>query len=225
MAIASTYTTQTRLHRQPLAGPADGSDPVAGPACEIRLFEPDAIHVQRSHPMAVGWPSSPTVRERLRFGPATPTVPTPWPLTAFGGPLDRLTSVVAGRPIHRVRLPSGWPLQHLRGPRRGRAGSGVSTPVLRTAQSPQWSIDGKWLYFRRDGAGASNRYSRSRLKVANRRSSPRRAAHVPARRRSDGRIYYSKNGEIWSVSTAGGDERRLIGIPSSRRQSSMTPGH
>ncbi len=77
---------------------------------------------------------------------------------------------------------------------------------------PTWSIDGKWLYFagRVDGADRI-------FKIPVEGGEATRITKGEGwnyRVSSDGRrIYYAKGRTIWSVSTEGGDEQRLPGMP------------
>jgi Tol biopolymer transport system component len=93
------------------------------------------------------------------------------------------------------------------GGRHRRVATGVDESSV-----PAWSIDGRWLYF----AGRVERLSEifkvpveggAAIKLTTGGGwSPQPSA--------DGtRIYYIKGNEIYSVSTAGGDERRLSGLP------------
>jgi Tol biopolymer transport system component len=135
-------------------------------------------------------------------------------LTAFGGPATgspewspdgrviAFDSRAEGRSNIYVVRPDGAQLR--------RVNTGVSDSSM-----PVWSIDGKWLYFlgKVDGAdrvfkipaegGAATRITKG--EAINPQASP------------DGRrIYYNKSlneFEMWSVSTEGGDERRLTGLP------------
>ena len=137
----------------------------------------------------------------------------PVALTTFGGPptgtgssewspdgrFIAFDSRVEGLPGIYV-VPSGG------GPHR-RVATGVDDSSV-----PSWSIDGRWLYF----AGRVGRISEI-FKVpmeggrAIRLTTGGGWSPQPS---ADGtRIYYMKDSEMYSVSTAGGDERRVSGLP------------
>ena len=102
-----------------------------------------------------------------------------------------------------------------------RVNTGVSDSSM-----PIWSIDGKWLYFAGNVDGA-DRIFKVPVEGGGATQITKGEGTSP-RVSSDGRrIYYTKSVrevEIWSVSTGGGDERRLSGLPRCR-SSSAGPGH
>jgi Tol biopolymer transport system component len=135
-------------------------------------------------------------------------------LTAFGknmtgspewspdGRFIAFDSRVEGRAnIYLVR-PDGAQLQ--------RVSTGVSDSSI-----PIWSIDGKWLYFAGNVDGADRIF---KIPVEGGKATRiTKGEGTNPRLSSDGRrIYYTRwrrEFEIWSVSTEGGDERRLPGLP------------
>ena len=134
----------------------------------------------------------------------------PVPLTAFGGPQG-------GTPRWS---PDGHSIVFDSHTDRGSsihvapAAGGQSRPVNIGIDSstPAYSKDGRWFYFRGPMGGASQIF-----KVPIEGGQPiqltMQGGYAPRRPSVDGRIYYSREQEIWSVSDAGGDERRLTGIP------------
>ena len=90
----------------------------------------------------------------------------------------------------------------------------VSTGVTDSSM-PVWSIDGKWLYFMGNVDGADRIFKVPMEGGAATRITT--GEGMTLRVSSDGRrIYYTRSlreVEIWSVSTGGGDERRVPGLP------------
>jgi dipeptidyl aminopeptidase/acylaminoacyl peptidase len=86
------------------------------------------------------------------------------------------------------------------------------TTGVRDSSMPTWSIDGKWLYFVGIVDGAERIFKIPvEDGVATQITKGQGTRPVVS---SDGRrMYYSKRDEIWSVSTGGGDEQRLSGLP------------
>jgi Tol biopolymer transport system component len=133
-------------------------------------------------------------------------------LTAFGGPLTgspqwspdgrfiAFDSRVEGRSnIYMVRADGG----QLR-----RVNTGVSD-----SSTPIWSIDRKWLIFAATVGGAERIF---KIPVEGGAATQITTGEgTTPRVSSDDRIYYHRLREvgIWSVSTGGGDERRLSGLP------------
>ncbi len=91
----------------------------------------------------------------------------------------------------------------------------VSTGVTDSSM-PVWSIDGKWLYFMGNVDGADRIFKVPMEGGAATRLTTGKGMYPQTS--SDGRrIYYTRSlgeYEIWSVSTGGGDERRVPGLPS-----------
>ena len=84
--------------------------------------------------------------------------------------------------------------------------------ALRESSEPAWSIDGSWIYFAAMAEGCLRLFKipaqgGTAIRLT---AGPGSAAHVS---RFDERIYYNRGDEIWSVSAAGNDERRLSGMP------------
>jgi Tol biopolymer transport system component len=136
------------------------------------------------------------------------------PLTAFGGPstgspkwspdgrLIAFDSRAEGRANIYVVRPDGGELR--------RVSTGVSDSSV-----PTWSIDGKWLYFAGNVDGAE-RIFKIPVEGGGATQITKGLGTRPVVSSDGGRIYYKSPGkaEIWSVSTGGGDERRLSGMPS-----------
>jgi serine/threonine protein kinase len=135
-------------------------------------------------------------------------------LTAFGGPLTgspewspdgrfiAFDSRAEGRSnIYLVR-PDGAQLRRL--------STGVSDSSM-----PIWSINGKWLYFLGNVDGA-DRIFKMPVEGGEATRITKGEAINPQASPDGRRIYYRKSlgeFEMWSVSTEGGDERRLPGLP------------
>jgi Tol biopolymer transport system component len=139
----------------------------------------------------------------------------PSAVTAFGGPVTgspewspdgrfiAFDSRPEGRSNIYVMRPDGTELR--------RVSTGVSDSSI-----PIWSIDGKWLYFAGKVDGADRIF---KIPVEGGEATRiTKGEGTNLRVSYDGRrIYYTKSQrefEIWSVSTEGGDERRLPGLPS-----------
>jgi Tol biopolymer transport system component len=135
-------------------------------------------------------------------------------VTAFGGPITgspewspdgrfiAFDSRPEGRSSIYVMRPDGAQLR--------RVNTGVSDSSI-----PIWSIDGKWLYFAGNADGADRIF---KIPVEGGEATRiTKGEGTNPRVSSDGRrIYYSRSlreFDIWSVSTEGGDERRLAGLP------------
>ena len=182
----------------------------AGPPVEL-------VSSSRTH----GRPSFSPDGSRLAFESDRSGTPEVWtsdadgsnavPLTAFGGPLTgsakwspdghsiALDSKAEGRSSIYVVRSEGGGLH--------RVPTGVDE-----SREPAWSIDGKWLFFTGLIEGAEQIF---KVPIEGGQSTrlTKRGGYAPRAPSDDGRIYYSRDQEIWSVSPAGGDERRLVGIP------------
>jgi Tol biopolymer transport system component len=135
----------------------------------------------------------------------------PRPVTSFGGPLTgsprwspdgrwvALDSRARGRSdVYVVASEGGLP-------RRVQTGQGDS-------ETPFWSVDGEWLYFSAPADG--------KVQVFKVRQEGGRATRLtegggswPQSAPDGKRIYYMRNASIWSVSSSGGDERPVAGMP------------
>ena len=134
----------------------------------------------------------------------------PVPRTASGGPyigtprwspdghfiaLDSHTD--RGSSIYVVRAAGGQPERvNIRG----------------DSSTPAWSKNGKWFYFTGWFDGVMQI---CRVPIEGGEPTPltTQGGYAPRTPSVDERIYYSRDHEIWSVSHAGGDERRVMGIP------------
>jgi len=135
-------------------------------------------------------------------------------ITSFGGPLTGtpswspdgkrivLDSRASGRPeLYIVDAQGGKPRLLPTGPEGGSV--------------PFWSHDGEWIYFASEVGGVSQLF-----KIRPRGSNPIQLTSnggFMSKESFDGkRLYYSRviaNTELWSVSTDGGNEQRVPGLP------------
>jgi Tol biopolymer transport system component len=94
------------------------------------------------------------------------------------------------------------------------AGGGQPKRVAINVDSaePAWSTEGRWFYFtgRIDGV---QQIFKVPIEGGEATQLTKQGGSTPRTPSDDGRIYYSREQEIWSVSREGGDERRLTGIP------------
>ncbi|HEX2444280.1 MAG TPA: winged helix-turn-helix domain-containing protein [Vicinamibacterales bacterium] len=88
----------------------------------------------------------------------------------------------------------------------------VATGVDDSSQ-PAWSIDGKWLYFGGRIKGAFQIFKVPVEGGAAIQLTSEGGGFAPQASADGARIYYTSERGIHSVSTAGGDERRLVGMP------------
>jgi Tol biopolymer transport system component len=158
--------------------------------------------------------------DRLAFGSNRSGTPEVWisdadgsnamPLTAFGGPwtgtarwspdgrsiaFDSHTD--RGSSIHVVSAAGGQPER-------------VDIPF--DSSEPAWSKDGRWFYFTGKKRGLTQIF-KVPIEGGELTQLTTQGGSTPRTPSIDGRIYYTRDQEIWSVSPAGGDERRLTGIP------------
>lgn len=132
-------------------------------------------------------------------------------LTAFAGPITgspkwspdgrfiAFDSRAGGSSNIYVAPSEGGPLR--------RVTTGVNDCTL-----PEWSIDGRWLFFSGRGDGSDQIFKVP--ESGGQATQITRGGGSGPRASSDGtRIYYGGDGGIWSVSTEGGNERRLSGVP------------
>jgi Tol biopolymer transport system component/DNA-binding winged helix-turn-helix (wHTH) protein len=80
------------------------------------------------------------------------------------------------------------------------------------SSEPAWSNDGRWFYFT-GWIGGVTQIFKVPIEGGEPTQLTTKGGFAPRMPSVDGRIYYSRDQEIWSVSLAGGDERRLTGVP------------
>jgi Tol biopolymer transport system component/DNA-binding winged helix-turn-helix (wHTH) protein len=81
------------------------------------------------------------------------------------------------------------------------------------SEQPAWSIDGKWFYFGGRIKGVFQIFKVPIEGGAAIQLTREGGGFAPQASADGARIYYSSERGIYSVSTAGGDERRLVGLP------------
>ena len=83
---------------------------------------------------------------------------------------------------------------------------------VKDAMLPEWSMDGRWLYF---SGSRDDSHKIFKAPEAGGRATPiTRGGGFGPRTSPDGaRIYYARDATIWSVAAGGGDEQRVEGLP------------